>query len=612
VDFADEASERLEALHTLLSRREQPRISEINEMFRSVHSLKGLAGLAGLERFGSALHEAEDLLDEVRLSRLPWTAEVHDALVRFFRIFEGALPMAARGGSDEAFDPGRALEVLASARQHPAAVEVRPLSLDLDLPERTLTCLSEYEESRLRANLSAGAGIFTVEAAFDLDGFEAGLKALGAKLNEAGEWIATLPQVAGFSSERLSVQLLAAATVAPADLGPNATVRRVSRAPSPEIESIRAPSAKTIRLDAERLDRLLSEAEEARAAFQKLSFDLAELEAELPASRRARLRNRRNRLSTSLSRLTDLAASARTVPVSSLALRLERAAERLLEASGRSARFRVEGGDIEIDRALAEDLADPLLHLLRNATDHGIESAEERRAAGKAPEATITFSADARGPRLSLCLADDGRGIDEEEVFRRGRELGWVSGSERPSRDELFALLFRPGFSTAARVSQVSGRGVGLDLVADRVSARHGEIRVESRPGQGARFEIFVPVSRAVFEAIVVREGGKIYGFPLASVARVEKAQGGESALSKVIGREEPREKSPRLRVVVPEEGALTVDAVLGQEMIVVRPIETRDPVSYLIGVSEGSSEEAILVLDPVRLLRGTGGVRAK
>lgn len=610
VDFADEALERLETLHAVLDSGREPKIAEINEIFRAVHSLKGLAGLVGLEKFGKALHEAENLLDLIRLSKMPWSSRVREALLNFLLAFEGALPTAAETRSDEMFDADRAVALLAQARETEATAATRPLSLDLDLPEHTLSCLSEYEESRLRVSLSRGASIFAVDASFELDAFEEGLKALGAKLNEQGEWIATLPQVSGFTAERLAVQLLAAAPGEPVGLGEQAVVRKVSRAPvaAPEVESIRAPAGTTVRLETARVEKLLSEAEEARAAFQKLAFDLHRLEAELPPSRRVRIASRRQRVAASLDRLTGVAAAARTMPISALATRLERAAARLVASSGKQARFRVLGGDVEIDRALAEDLADPLLHLLRNAVDHGIEMPAARREAGKPEEATITFAAQASGPRLSLALSDDGRGIDEKAVLRRARTIGWLDETAQPTRPELFALLFRPGFSTAANVSQVSGRGIGLDVVAERVAARYGEVLIESVPAEGARFEILVPVSQAVFDALVVREAGKLYAFPLTSVSRVERESPGEvtEPLSRAIGLEEAEDTGHRLRVVLPGQGALSVEAVLRQELLVVRQIGSRSQIPYLIGVSEGEGDEAILVFDPERLWRQT------
>ncbi len=614
VDFAAEASERLEVIHRVLELGRPPKIAEINELFRAVHSLKGLAGLAGLARFGRALHEAENLLDSVRLSKLAWSGPVHDALSRFFEIFEDSITDAAQGGADDRFSAEDALVTLARGREPEASGPQTPLGELLLLPEHTLSCLSEYEESRLRVNLEARLRIFTVDVSFPLDRFESGLKELGAVLNEDGEWIATLPQVSGFSAERLSVQLLVARAQEPAGLGDGMVVTRVDRAPDPEplVESLRSTPGKSVRLDTSRVERLLSEAEEARGAFQKLSAEIERLEADLAPFQRVTVSRLRNRVDASLLRLTKEAAAIRTVPLSSLADRLRRAAERILTGSGKKAAVRVLGGEVEIDRSTADDLADPLLHLVRNAIDHGLESPPGRRAAGKSEVGSITIMARSRSSRLVVSIADDGRGIDEGAVVARAKQLGWIATQASPTRDEIMEFLFRPGFSTASSVSEISGRGVGLDLVKDRVEARQGEVRVFSTPGKGTRFEVEVSVSQAVFDAIVVLESGHAYAFPLAAVARIARNGPADSvSLSRALGGDEPPAEALRVHILLPDSSSISVAQVLRQEMLVVRPVATASAPAYLIGASEGRGEEAILVLDPKRLVRSVAGSRS-
>ncbi len=592
VDFAAEASERLEVIHRILEAGHAPKIAEINELFRAVHSLKGLAGLAGMSKFGRALHEAENLLDSIRLSKLPWSGPVRDSLASFFEIFEDSLAAAAQGGTDEGFSAEEALVSLSRAREPEAAGPLTPLAELVNLPEKTVSCLSEYEESRLRVNLSAGLRIFTLDASFPLENFESGLKGLGARLNERGEWIATLPQVSGFSAERLSVQLLAACASDPEGLEEGISAVRVDRQrePEPEVESIRSTTGRSIRLETARVEQLLSEAEEARAAFQKLSGEVEKIESGLAPSQRVSLSRLRKRVDASLSRLTKEAAAIRTVPLSSLADRLRRAAERILSTSGKRAAFRILGGDVEIDRSLSEDLADPLLHLVRNAIDHGLESPLERRAAGKPEEGSITIMARSRSSRLVVSIADDGKGIDEAAVVARAKSLGWIPDGTVPSRDEIFAFLFRPGFSTASAISEISGRGVGLDLVKDRVESRHGEVRVFSTRGSGTRFEIEVSVSQAVFDAIVVLESGHAYAFPVAAVARIarEGSASGALPLSRALGRGEPPSPGKRVEIFLPDSSSISVGEVLRQEMLVVRPVATSMAPAYLIGASEG------------------------
>jgi len=617
IDFSAEAAERIETVRSLLSLGRAPGIGEVNELFRAVHSLKGLAGLKGFSRFAGALHEAEGLLDAIRLSKLPWTERVREALDRFFLRFEAAVDAAGRSGDDSGFPAEDALASLAGARAPALAAAGTPLSSELDLPERTLSCLSEYEESRLRANLAAGTPIWTIDVAFPLEAFEPELKALGARLNAEGEWIATLPQADGFTADRLAVRLLVAFPRSPEGLPDGAGVRRANRQPErlrpPGEETARTAPVRSVRLEASRLEGLLAVADEARARFRKLAGEIVRLEAELPPARRVEVARLRVGLDGSLERLARQASAIRTVPISLLADRLSRAARRILDGSAKKAAFRIVGGESEIDRALADDLADPLLHLVRNAVDHGIEPPEERRAAGKPESGTVTLMARSRSSKLVISIADDGRGIDGAAVVRRARELGWVGPGESPTEEEARAFLFRPGFSTASAVSEISGRGVGLDLVAERVAARGGEIRLISTPGVGTRFEIEIATPQAVFDALVVLEEGKPYAFPLAAIARVGRETARDSAvpLSRLLGGAEPAAGGQRVSVFLPDASAISVARVLRQEMLVVRPVETADPAPFLIGASQSRGEEAVLVLDPKRILRSAGGARA-
>jgi two-component system chemotaxis sensor kinase CheA len=611
IDFSAEAAERLETVNAVLGFDHPPRIGEINELFRAVHSLKGLAGLKGFGRLARALHEAETLLDAVRLSKIPWTDAVRAALGRFFRVFELAMGPAAARGSDEGFSPEDAIAELSLAREPAPAAPLLPLSGALDLSERTLACLSEYEESRLRFHLASGTPIYTIDVGFPLDMFEPSLKALGAKLNREGEWIATLPQASGFTAERLAVQLVVASAAKPSGLPEDASVRVISRLPTPgrAEESARTPPGRTVRLETARLEAFLSEAEEVRARFQRLAGDVARWERNLPPSERVITARLRRRVEVSLSNLTRQAAAIRTLPISFLADRLRRAAERVVEASGKKAVFRILGGDSEIDRTLAEDLADPLLHLLRNAIDHGIELPAARVAAGKPEAGTVTLMVRSKNSRLLISIGDDGRGIDIPAVVRRARDLGWVASGHEPTEAEAHAYLFRPGFSTASAVSEISGRGVGLDLVAARVEARHGEVRVASSPGTGTRFEIEIANSQAVFDAMIVLEEGRPYAFPVAAIGRVERerAETGAVALSRALNGTAPSPDGRRTAMILPDGSSISVAKVLRQEMIVVRAVETADPPPFLIGASQGRGAEVILVLDPKRLLRHAG-----
>jgi chemotaxis protein histidine kinase CheA len=229
-----------------------------------------------------------------------------------------------------------------------------------------------------------------------------------------------------------------------------------------------------------------------------------------------------------------------------------------------------------------------------------------RAAAGKPEAGTVTLMVRSKNSRLLISIGDDGRGIDIDAVVRRARDLGWVPPGHRPTEAEAHAYLFRPGFSTASAVSEISGRGVGLDLVAARVEARHGEVRVVSSPGVGTRFEIEIANSQAVFDAMIVLEEGRPYAFPLAAIGRVEREreETGAVPLIRALDGSAPSADGRRTAMILRDGSAISVARVLRQEMIVVRAVETADPPPFLIGASQGRGAEVILVLDPKRLLR--------
>jgi two-component system chemotaxis sensor kinase CheA len=601
LDFRGEAMERLETARTILETETTPRAPQINELFRAFHSLKGLAGLAGLEKLGKAFHEAESLLDELRLSHVPWSAPIGEALLEFVRLVERSVPRAAEG-DDDRFDLDRAMALLNSATAAPAEEQTADWRAELDLSERTFRCLSEYEESRLRSAVTSGWAVYAIDVALSLDELEEGLKALSARLNAAGEMIATLPQAAGSTSERLAVRLLAAAERSLPDLGADARVTRVTRAAAAPAGRT---SQRTVRLEKSQILDLASSAEQVRADFERASAAWKKFERTLSPGPRLEMSALRRRLADAVDGLSRQSLAVRTVPLSALADRLSRAAARLLASSGKRARFRVLGGDLSIDRDLAEDLADPLLHLVRNSIDHGLETPADRRQRGKSEEGTISLMARSRSSRLLLSLADDGRGIDEARVRQRAIELNWLpSSGAAASREQLLDFIFQPGFSTAQNVSQISGRGVGLDLVAERVRGRGGEVRVISHPGQGTRFEIEVAVGEAIFEGLLIEEGGNLYAFPLAGVARVEESgdRGMAQPLGELVGSE--WSAGSRFHIVLPDESRISVEKVLRPERLVVRPVGGGVQADFLIGAAEGDAERPILVLDPKRLLR--------
>ncbi|WP_207537095.1 Hpt domain-containing protein [Sabulicella rubraurantiaca] len=307
------------------------------------------------------------------------------------------------------------------------------------------------------------------------------------------------------------------------------------------------PPPPMLRVRQDRIDAVIALEAELRAATLALTDsladpgaaqaleDLAAIQRALPpgpASRLApaleRLRAVRvaadraaSRLRLSLGQMDEAVLELRVVPFAQLAQRLHRPLRQLAEAQGKTVELVTEGEEVTLDRSLADLLADPLLHLLRNAVDHGIETPELRAAAGKPRMARILFTAERRAGRLRVVLRDDGRGVDEAAVLARARARGLLPPGANPVGEAVHALLFLPGFSTREVVSDVSGRGVGLDVVQEAARRAGGTVRVDSVPGQGTGFVLDLPLNAAIQHVLLVEASGHPYALPANRVESV-------------------------------------------------------------------------------------------
>ena len=386
----------------------------------------------------------------------------------------------------------------------------------------------------------------------------------------------------------------------------------------------------TVRVDVERVDTMVEMIGELMIVQAMVVHS-----PEIAALGSVRLRNSVGQL-TKLSRdLQEVAMRMRMVPVRGVFHKVARLTRELSRRSGKRVVLQVEGADAEVDRSMVERLEDPLVHLVRNAVDHGIESAAERRAAGKPEVATLRLSARHEGGTVALELTDDGRGLDRDRILERARERGLVpAGAELADRD-VHELVFLPGFSTAREVTEISGRGVGLDVVKRAVEATRGRVSVSSEPGRGTTFRMVLPLTLAVIDGMLVSCGAERYVLPSLSV--IESLRGVDVVRSTPAGRAEVAtvrgETMPLLRLhrvlavpgdalawddghVVVIEGAgcrvaIAVDEVLSQQQLVIKALgnglERNDLLSGAAILSDG---RVGLILDADRLSRlATTGV---
>ncbi|MFL1461411.1 chemotaxis protein CheA [Roseococcus sp. DSY-14] len=314
--------------------------------------------------------------------------------------------------------------------------------------------------------------------------------------------------------------------LAAADAPPPAPMLRVRQDRIDAVIALEAElRAATLALTESLSDPAATEALEALALMQRglppaAAARVAPILERLRATRLAAERHAA-RLRLTLGQLDEAVLELRVVPFAQLAQRLQRPLQQVAGPQGKPVELVVEGGEATLDRSLADLLADPLLHLVRNAVDHGIEPPAERAAAGKPPAATLLLRAERRGGRLRVTLRDDGRGVDEAAVLARAAARGLVPPGARLEGEAVRALLFLPGFSTREAVSEVSGRGVGLDVVQEAARRAGGTVRVDSAPGQGTTFILDLPLNAAIQPVLLVEAGGHPYALPASRVESV-------------------------------------------------------------------------------------------
>jgi two-component system, chemotaxis family, sensor kinase CheA len=377
-----------------------------------------------------------------------------------------------------------------------------------------------------------------------------------------------------------------------------------------------AGRARHIRVDLRRLDALMNQVGElviARDRLRRLvGFETPELTETVDQASRL------------IGELQDEIMRARLAPVSQVFDRFPRLVRDAARTLGKKVDFVIEGKEIELDRSMLDEIGDPLVHLLRNSLDHGIEAPAERRAHGKPETGTLRLSASRERSRIIIRVEDDGRGIQRDRVLAKAVQNGLVSRDEAPGfpDEEVYRLLTRPGFSTAETVTDVSGRGVGLDVVATRVRALGGMLEIFSEPGRGTSMTLQLPQTLAIVRALLVRQSDETYALPLTHVGETVHLLAGEVgkvkgrtvaflrdevipllALRQILGAGGTAGNGAKRHAVILEVGeqriGLEVDALMGQQEIVVKQFDaTADTLRLFSGATILSDGRPALILD--------------
>jgi len=643
-EFVSEAEEILERMRDDLStlaeatsggREAPPAI--VNQLFRSAHSLKGLSGMFGMAALAELAHHLEDVLDRFRLGR---TALCGAGI----RLLDESVALAAAGlekvGREETDDT--LAEAIADLVTRIAAWEgestAPAVGVDEALPDHLLRALTEYEESRLQENVRRGRALALVDVEFPIGSFEESLQGLNQMLQEVAEVISTLPSPAAAGEDGIRFELLVASECSPATLAGRlgleaSAVRAAVPAKAPQSSAPVAPTSdadaatlkslsNTVRVDIRKLDELLHLVGELARERSALSAWVDRFGARTETARAAaELDKIRRALDRKAQTLQAAVLDVRMVPLRQVFEKLTRVVRRLRIDLGKDVALQIEGADTELDKLIVEELVDPLVHLVRNAFDHAIEPADERRAAGKPERGVIRLEASQRGNDVAVSVVDDGRGIDPQAVRARAIERGLLGADEVLGRRELFGLLFLAGFSTREEVSTTSGRGVGLDVVRENLSALGGLVEIDSTLGAGTRVTLTLPITLAIVQALLVTAGGQRFAIPLGGVRETLAVAPDEIQTS--AGREllhlrgdalpvcrlaeafalAPIDRTRKQFAVVLGIGdarvALLVDALDGQQDAVIKPVQGPVPqVRGVAGATELGDGSTLLVLD--------------
>ena len=504
-------------------------------IFRHVHTIKGTASAAELEVTSQVAHEFETLLDGVRLGRIAVSDAVLDAFEDSAAAIAQSLNLVSRGLTPSTpFTLIERLRRLTLKSEGEKASETGASTALAGLPEDIARSLSEYEQHRLREAAAEGARLFIVTVNFDLTTFDERFRDFSDALAEVGELISTMPGLDGGAADQINFRIVYATAASLEEVAARVTSfgaatfnalsveepeagasvegeeggESLSEGQEAQATSI-ASLTSLVRVELSELDEMVSAAHELLTDTTD-ALDLS-LSSELRRSERTEMEIRAARIRRRFVELEERLIGMRMIPIAQTLARAARAGVMAARATGKEVDFETRGGEVRLDKSLADAISDPLLHLLRNAVDHGIESMDERASAGKPARGRVLLEAVTEGSRVRLRVEDDGRGIDTGAVARAAQTRGIVERGETLTREQSLRLIFRPGFSTAASISNMSGRGVGLDVVEHGVEQVGGELRIWSEPGAGTTFEMTLPTTLALVPALVVRSAGYQY-----------------------------------------------------------------------------------------------------
>ena len=658
-EFLAEAQELVEALsRDLLLLDEAHHRSEridpglINEIFRSVHTLKGIAGMFGYKHVGAVAHALEDLLDDLRLGRTPVGSQLLDVLFDSVERFQRLLALEDPQSPEE--EPGVQAYIAAvrSIGAEPEAEDGDPLD-KYAIEAAVLSVLTEYEEHRLRACIREGLQLYRLRAAFDLTAIDDSIEALRDAASDDAEIITYLPSMEGGNEDTIELVVLLASRVPVEELkahfeGSYGTIEaveerthlptlppRLTSIPSAAVstgpQSEEDPSqaslrsvANSVRVDIRKLDHLMNVVGELALVRSAVNRIVDRFKGESMHRQSLMALDRIGRgFERQLSELRTGILDVRMVPLGQVFNKLARIVRQAAREHDKEVRLVVTGANTEVDKLIVEELTDPLMHLVRNAIDHGIEPADARTRVAKPPEGTLALNAYHKGSNVVIEVEDDGGGMNAHRLRETAVARGLLSAdiSHELTRQEMLNLVFLPGLSTSSEITDLSGRGVGMDVVKTNILRMGGMISIASENGIGTKITVTLPITLAIIRALVVTVASRTFALPITAVREaipyvpeeVRTIQGrevitlrGETLaicdLARLFGFRDSSGGEGRFVVVGSmgnRELGFVVDGLVGQEDVIIKALgKSLSSVRGFAGATDLGDQKVALVLD--------------
>jgi two-component system, chemotaxis family, sensor kinase CheA len=646
-DFLAEAEDILETANQALMSLDDAKGSgranpdTVNGLFRALHSFKGLAGMFGLKALADLSHKLEFLLDEVRLDKVSLGRDTLDALADTLGLLGRLVQQTGKGLPLE--DIAGALvriDRILAAKSSDAAGPTLLSQVAID--PAVLQVLTEYEEHRLTENVRERKNLFLVRVSFSFAEFESGIRILTETLKHHGEIICTLPTAStGGDGIGFTIMVGTSATqeaLAVAANLPNTSFEVVPRMDDSRMQEVRPEMttlktvSNTVRVDIHKLDSLMSSVGELhiiKSEIGRIALDLRGQQGFTGIA--VNLTKAYKNLERRLNEIQEGILDVRMVPIGQIFTRLAQTVRKYAREAGKEIDLEIRGEETELDKLMVEDLADPLMHLIRNAIDHGIAKPDARKLQGKPERGLVRLTAFPTGNHVVITVEDDGSGIDPRVLLAKAREKGLVEDELDAERDrkEVLDLIFLPGFTTSETVTEISGRGVGMDVVKRNVSRLSGMIDIETETGVGTTFILTLPITLAIIKALIIEASGRRFAVPLGSVLEVVRVRPEQIEtietrevmairdetipllrLSDAFSLQQADQQETHFVVLVglaDRKLGLVVDRLRGQQEIVIKPLGSRlADTPGIAGATELGDKIVVLVLDVESLIEGT------